>query len=133
MFLRQECKAESRALSVAPLARIESLLRIGKAAVSVGNGVAVHLARIGARRVGPCATHECIGTPGTDDAVVERVVAHALSAAFAAVPLSGVYHAVAYAERAVAVVAAVLYGAAVGVFAVLADYGVGRDVTARCQ
>ncbi|WP_308232590.1 hypothetical protein [uncultured Prevotella sp.] len=56
-----------------------------------------------------------------------------LTPAFAAVPLSGVYHAVAYAERAVAVVAAVLYGAAVGVFAVLADYGVGRDVTARCQ
>ena len=57
-------------------------------------------------------------------------MAYALSAAFAAAPLSGVYGAVAYAECAVAVVAAVLYGAVVGVFAVLADYGVGRDVTA---
>ena len=127
-------ESEARALAVFPVAHIYIALRVGKVAVSLGYGVLVHLARIGAGRVGPRSAYEGVCPPCAYYAVVQRVVAYTLSAAFAHAPLSCIHYAVANGELSVAVVLAVLNAAPVGCVAVAHHcLIVGGDVAAACE
>ena len=62
-------KTEARALTVHPVAEIYAVLRTREQAVTVSNGVAVHRARVSARRVGARATYQRVRPPCSDDAV----------------------------------------------------------------
>ena len=129
-----ECEAESVALAVSPFALVEVLLAVGERAVSAGYCVVVERTAVRARRVAPCSAYERVGAPSAHDAVPERVVADALSAALSHAPLSGVHHAVAHVEHAVSVVLALLRAAIVCCSAV-PDYrlAVVRNIIASAE